>query len=244
MSRRAWGGCSSSAMSLIATMPLMLASLEGLLFFLLIIGISALSNWLRQKQQQKQDGEAPPAEGEVGAPRRRGFDWEQELRRLIEGSRQQEQPPPQPPPVVRPVLVEEPDEMVPPLVEPTPVQRRREPPRPVSPKAPAAPATISASFKEEMAGRRESLHTRIGRLKASWAKRAEGVETSVARRTAGLKQVSGSGASPMSPMVFGGQRREASPAVRNVLATLRRPTSASEAIIAADILGQPKGLQT
>jgi hypothetical protein len=228
--------------------PIQADSFGGLLFFLLIIGISALSNWLKQKQQQNGEGGPQPGEEGEGQSPRKSFDWEEELRRLIEGERpgREASPPPTPPPVIRPVL-DEPDASAPP--PPPAVAEARIPsvpgrPKPVRTGSGRKPATaVADSFRKEMAERRAAMHQRVGRLKVNWKKRAEEMESAVAERTAGLPQ---GGEAPRGPMALRSaqdRRRQASPAVRNVLAALNRPSSASEAIIAAEILGQPKGLQ-
>lgn len=221
------------------------ASIEGLLFFLLIIGVSALSSWLKRKQEQKQEGAPPPEAGEEGAPPRKRFDWEEELRRLIEGNRPESDPtkPPPPPPVIRPVLEETAEPPRPPVVgtEVAPGQRRPRAARPLPAKEPVK--SVADSFHRELAGRRDAIHHRIGRLKVSWAKRAEEMDAAVAERTAGWKRLRSPGMVPRTTRTLQGNRRQASPAVRHVLASLSRPSSAAEAIIAAEILGQPKGLQ-
>lgn len=237
-------------MFLTASAPLMLASIEGFLFFLVIIGVSALSNWLKKKQQQNEDGAPSPEAGGEGAPSRKSFDWEEELRRLIEGSRpgpETPKPPPAPP-VIRPVLEEPDPTRHPPVVERTPVPRRPTPVRQAPVPVPAATTRqpgrgVAESFREELAGRRAAMHHRLGKLQVSWKKRAAEMDAAVAERTAGLKQAAATPATAMTSRTVSGGRRQASPAVRNVLASLRRPSSASEAIIAAEILGQPKGLQ-
>jgi hypothetical protein len=100
-----------------------LDGLENLLIFLVFIVISGISTWLQKKRAAEEGGDWTPRDGSEGsgqpsAPRRAVppalKNWEEELRRLLEGERYQEpvaEPPklerrlPTPPPLVVPEAV-------------------------------------------------------------------------------------------------------------------------------------------
>jgi hypothetical protein len=138
-------------------MPLLAASLESLLVFVVIIILSGLSNWLKERQTRKQQHEAqqrgnartaspgppapplapPPIPGPTPQPPRRP-DWEEELRRLLYTEDELRPSPPPPPPPAPP---RQPG--VPPRVPqtartgPPPLPAARSQPRPAPPPRPA-----------------------------------------------------------------------------------------------------------
>ncbi len=108
-------------------MPMFAAKLDGLenlLIFLVFIVISGISTWLQKKRAAEEEGgdltprDGSEGSGQTSAPRRAVppalKNWEEELRRLLEGERYQEpvaEPPklerrlPTPPPLVVPEAV-------------------------------------------------------------------------------------------------------------------------------------------
>ncbi|MCP5516304.1 MAG: hypothetical protein H7A45_03490 [Verrucomicrobiales bacterium] len=207
--------------------------MESLLFFVVIIAISALSNWLKRKQEEQQrsalptesTADAPPPT--EAAPGRKPWDWEAELRRLFD-----DRPPPAPPPPAEP----------PPVVfPPEPASAAAQRPFPAdvpSPRPSAVPA-----LEQRMEGAKERLHERLARLKRADAAyhRAQQLDQSVSARLDRLGQLRQDGRveSAEKPQ----RRQRTSPEVQRVRAALARPRSAREAIIAAEILSRPPGLQ-
>lgn len=106
----------------VVTMPFLAAKFEGLenlLIFLVFILISGISTWLQKKRAAEEDGGAMPGgdvadrPGQPLSPRRavppQLKNWEEELRRLLEGDRYEE-------PVVQPPKLERRSPAPPPLV--------------------------------------------------------------------------------------------------------------------------------
>jgi len=98
-------------------------SVEGLLVFVGILVISAISNWIKRRGQPQEPGgpsfdetTPPPRRAAPRQPKRLG-DWEEELRRLLgeEPSAPPQAPPqpPPPPPVVRPPPIARPPPLFP-----------------------------------------------------------------------------------------------------------------------------------
>ena len=222
------------------------ASFESLLVFLAIILLSALSNWIKQRQERKQEQLSdadpdlaerpgrpiPPTPGEV-LPRQ-GRDWEEELRRLFEGDREEKAPPPLPRPVLRPVVIEtvEKPPSRPPVVVVAP--RVLTPaPSPVSPKAlPPEPRTAGPAPGAKSAG-------------LSLAEAAQAFE-----RASHLKNLPVSRVHATHPTAHLRSDNPASvahriqtPEVAALLSLLRHPHSARQAILAGIVLGPPKGLE-
>jgi hypothetical protein len=115
----------------------MFASIEFFVF-LIIAGATALFNWLQKRNQEPEDwaGQQPPRPNRTPTPTRssppplpqtqparKTTDWEEELRRMLEGTAA---PPPPPPPVraPAPVVIQEKRPAEPPPSRPAP------PPRP------------------------------------------------------------------------------------------------------------------
>lgn len=94
-----------------------------------------------------------------------------------------------------------------------------------------------------MEGAKERLHERLARLKRADAAyhRAQQLDQSVSARLDRLGQLRQDGRveSAEKPQ----RRQRTSPEVQRVRAALARPRSAREAIIAAEILSRPPGLQ-
>lgn len=231
-------------------MPLHAASLESLLVFAAIVAISALSNWLKQRKHQQEleaenrrapfprPGAAPPRQPgapvplpQEERPTAKPIDWQEELRRLLEGepierprsplpesSRPAEVPAPPPPLLVPPVR---PEPAVPGIPSPRGTQFRKAVERLDQMEAPSfqlAPLTEAArayergsQLPQEAAGR---LHHAVEHTQA--------VVLSSARLPS--------------------DRRPA-PEVERVLAQLRDPRTARQAILASLIFSPPRALE-
>lgn len=224
-------------------MPSFAASWESLLVFLVIVLLSGLSNWLKQRQSRRQEAELDGArgtgQGEPAGPppllpprSPEASDWEKELRRLLG-----EEPEPMPP---RPVLP-------PPLSQP--VLTSPPPPREqvagqtadwTSLETGGKPFLVSAETELESAAEHAGSSEEEEYGEAPLAPLAE---LSAAWRHAG--HVPG-GSTPVQQAVVSPARggvRLISPEIARVRAQLHRPRTAREAILAAVIMGPPRGLE-
>lgn len=225
-------------MVLSTAIPLQLASLDGFLFFLIIVGLSALSNWLQKRQQAARQARE---EEEGGVPAEQPVvDWEAELRRLLD---EENQPtPPQPP-----TLVEEP-------APPTPAfeDRRTVAPPATAPleSAPSAgPTPVVGKLAreveradEEVRHRQRAIHERVGYLKEAASRQVRHLEEDVARRAGGLLRRGWRGPAFPTTADRRRQRRPVPPSVRRLMDALRTPDAAREAVLAYEVMGPPKAL--
>lgn len=134
--------------------------MEAILTILAIIVLSALSNLMRRRTPD--EAPAPPAGSEEPWPAApppptarpadqpaspsapsRGFDWEKELRRLLEVGPAEEKPPPLPPPPAAP----------PPVIQPPPAALEPRAPR-LRPRPAPAPAVRASTALPQTAGGR------------------------------------------------------------------------------------------
>jgi hypothetical protein len=211
------------------------AGLESLLIFLVFIVISGLSTWLQKRRQAGEDqsdwvpGEEPP-----NGPHRQGTpqpppvsprrpmpaplqNWEEELRRLLEGDRPQ---PPEPPPQAAPPPLPSSSSRPQPVPIPASSERRRT--------VPLAPA--HAEIESPRASRLEDSDQayRLARHRqAEAAARLREAQAKTARHHGGY------------------QGTESVSRGRDILAAralLSKPSAARQAVIASVILGRPKGL--
>lgn len=200
-------------------MPLFAESWESLIAFVVILLLSGLGNWLRQRKAPPpepwtDEEEAPsprPArprpEFEESQPTPPAFDLERELRRMLG-----EQPPAPPPP--------------PPVIVTAPLETR--PP----PRAPA-PAVVPEDLEQRPAPSFELAA--LAEAQAAY-QRASAIDANAqamleaAKARAALHRVS-----LVSP-----QRAGHAPEIAAVLAALRSPRTARQAILASIILGPPK----
>jgi hypothetical protein len=225
-----------------AGLPPLFASLESILVFAAIVLISALSNWLKQRQERKQaeargpKGPVPPTlaprpvfeddeDLETLPPLRpvaKPLDWQEELRRLLEG----DQPRPAPPPPPLPP---------PPPVVPSPVPVFDAPP-PVPDVPPPQPEIVTTSETQDV-----SIGGR-GRLQESAAAFLRGtqvIETAEARLQSALEQVASAKPAAVGRATL---RRSAETAAR-LREMLGNPTSLRQAILASIVLGPPRSLE-
>jgi hypothetical protein len=200
-------------------MPLFAQSWESLIAFVVILLLSGLGNWLRQRKapppEQWTDEEEMPSprpgrprpEFEGPRPAPPAFDLERELRRMLG-----EEPPAPPPP--------------PPVIVTAPVETR------LPPRAPA-PTVVPEDLEQRPAPSFElaalpEAHAAYQRASAIDANAQALLEAAKVR--AAQHRVSAAG------QPRGGH----APEVAAVLAALRSPRTARQAILASIILGSPK----
>lgn len=251
------------------TLLTIIASIEGLLVFLVIVLLSALSNWLKQKkeleQQRRRNLQGPPMvtrrspQGQLPptvqppqpAPPPK-LDWEEQLRRLLEGDvgapepevvpeqmptgAEPSQQTPVPPPLIPQAGPTKPQEHVQraPTEQGAPVRPSQPAPTPVSPAAPP-----HSKAEESYTG--TSVTAELAKLEASAAayKRAAELAAQTAARLEEIARLRGVGGYERSRVPTGG----VSPEVQQVREMLGNPRSASQALIAAVILGPPRALK-
>ncbi len=241
-------------------MPLFAASLEGLLVFLVIVLLSAVSNWLKQRKEQElhqrrgaapgQTQAAPPATQQADSaqpPQPRALDWQEELRRLIEGDREPAEPRPIQP---APSPAKEPEPVpVPPLLP----QRRLAPAtsslRPAATKptapSPAPPTPTPArthpppdSETTDLAGPHPSQLAALT-VSAAVYKQASQLAAHTAARLEKVAQWKG----PSAPSQPGSRLPALSPEAAQVRAHLRHPRSARQVVVASVVLGRAKAYE-
>ncbi len=229
-------------------MPCFAASLESLLVFVVIVLLSSLSNWLKERSEKRKQAErqapsnrdvlspGPTAESAPGpippsTKESGGQDWERELRRLFG----EEEAPPAPRPLPPPLPASAPP--------PVTVRRFEIPPRPAEPEiqpiqlppgthfAPTAEALDQEEAPTfQLAGLEESANAY---LRASQLQ-----EHAAARMQQAVALTAHPAAAAAKRMT-----RERSAEVSRVLAQLRRPTTARETVLATMILGTPRSLE-
>ncbi|MBK9138602.1 MAG: hypothetical protein IPM17_07560 [Verrucomicrobia bacterium] len=223
------------------------ASLESVLVFAAIVLISALSNWLKQRQERKQaeargelePGRAGPAprplfddeeldEAPPGRPVPKPLDWQEELRRLLEGDQPRPAPPPLPPPLPRPE---------PPVApRPAPVFDEAPPIRTAPVSTPPRPAVVTVAETQEgpLGGQ-----GRLQESAAAFLRGAQVAESAEARLQTVVQQVASAKAKEAARPVF----RRSTEAANRLRALLLNRTTAREAVLASVILGPPRGLE-
>ena len=247
-------------------MPMFAASLESLLVFAVIILLSALSNWLKQRKEQesrrKQGKPTPvqarghptqpaPVNHEVPPPAR-PTDWQEELRRLLAG---ETEAPPAPPPALPPAVPSTPPPVparettpasrpspAPPVLAPAPFLRRTSLPVPSSVEAPVLipPGSHLPPEAEELDAEPAPTFV-LAPLQTSAA--AYGRASQLDDETAAHMQDVVRRTEQAMP-ADQATRHTALPAeTALVLAQLRHPRTARQAVLASMILGPPKALE-
>lgn len=232
-------------------MPVFAASLESLIVFAVILLLSALGNWLKNRKGQgpqgwgdedspapppRRPGQPAPGPGEPASPPGPVFDLERELRRMFG---QEPEPPPSPP--TRPS---------PPVLAPPPAWERPMPaPRPHPAPAgnvegefvplPLPPGTHFPRTSPAMnqAGAPEFELAHLAESKAAY-RRASSLETSVQAKLDAVRP-----GVPHAGLPRPGRREARSPELTSVLLSLKQPRTARLAILASVILGPPKVLE-
>ncbi len=196
--------------------------MEQILFLVAVAVLSMLHSWwTKRKEQETEDAATPaPDQPQRPAPKRPSpANWEEELRRLLEGD--DDKPAPRPPPVI----VQAPRPVAPPPLPAAP--RPRMAPRPA--------AVVSQSDPDMDVG----LPVRMPSLEGSAQAflRASNIEAKVAAHMQRADQQVSS-----HPKVV--SKRESSPEVRHAVSLLRNRQSQRAVILAGVILGPPKALES
>lgn len=225
-------------------MSLFAASFESLIIFVVILLLSAVGNWLKTRKGQApegwgdEDGPAPPprrpgqpAPGEPASPPGPLFDLERELRRMLG---QEPEPPPTPPPVLAPAS---PRETPVSPVSPSPVLAERRDEGPVLVPFPPATEFPKASPAKETGGVSGFDLVPLEESRPAYH-RAAPLDAAAQAGFGAVKP----GTPPAAFPKFTG-RVPRSPEVASVLASLRNPRTAREAILASVILGPPRSLE-
>lgn len=190
--------------------------MEQILFLVAVAVLSMLHSWwTKRNEKETEEAEAPsPGQPERPNPKRPSpANWEEELRRLLEG--EDDKPAPRPPPVIV---------QAPPPLPPAP--RPRIAPRP--------PEPVSQSDPDMDTG----LPVRFSSLEGSAQAylRASNIEARVAAHMQRADQQVAS-----HPQVV--VKRDASPEVRQAVGLLRNRQSQRAVILAGVILGPPKSIE-
>jgi len=221
--------------------------LESVIFMVVIMTISAISNWLKRRNEQtnhtppapvqppEATGQGSPAPRPVRQAPRPISDWEAELRRLLEG---ETAPPPTPPP--------------PP---PLPAQPRTAPAPATSPtRAPSNPPVIHTGLPVptergvEFPSKREALDDapapafQLAPMQQSAAAYLRGstVDAEATLRVEdAARQAANAVPTPVRP-----HHRQFSPEAAFVIAQLRNPRTTRQVVIASLILAPPKALES
>lgn len=207
--------------------------MEQLLILVVIAVLSALHSWWKKKQggePESEDGDSPepsnrprtPRPGAAPQPRPSpANNWEEELRRLLQGEESPAAPPP-------PVIIAAPP--------PLPAQPRPVAPRPAAPQPYLARSSIPIPLEgeEENVGLPVKMPTMAESAQAflrgrsidtQVSERMEQVQAQVTRHRGDVRNI-----------------RVVSPDVTRALELLRERSSQRSAIIASVILGPPKAL--
>lgn len=229
-------------------MPLLAASIESLLVFLVIILLSGLSNWLKHRQEHKEQAErqreaplpphapepdhAPPSP----APQpEKARDWEEELRRLFGGE------PAPPPPAPRPVTEPPTPIAPPPPVVLAPPRTQRVPELEEAPE----PAPVALPQGTHFPRTAEALDTTDGpefilaplKDSASAIERARQLRAAASARLHPIVAQTETHARATTAATV---THPASPEVLQLIAQLRHPRAARQAILASVVLAPPK----
>jgi len=233
-------------------MPSFAASWESLLVFLVIVLLSGLSNWLKQRQEKRQQAEGQEkrglAPGEPAVPpplhpprEPEAADWEKELRRLFGEEPEPPPPPPRPvapPPLVRPspVFPSGPPEPILPRTFKGPAMEPESAPRPIARPlgTPLAPVPEALEAEEQP----EFVWTAPAELASATHGGIHAREAAVVRPQGGLIS-----AEHVLPATTRARERHTSREIARVRAQLRQPRTAREVILATVMLGPPRALE-
>lgn len=229
-------------------------SFESILFVVVLLLLSGISNWLQKRRQsngEETPGRAPEADGLPAPPTiRRGVptsrpnpptapapssrSWEEELRRLLEGEPPViTAPPPAPPTPPPPTPTGRPVTQARPVVVVTPV-----PPRPTpvpAPRPPQLPVVVSAELEGGAPAvlarmeQSEAAMSRAGQLHADVARRLRRVDEMTARHEV---------------RTVGDRVAVRSAEARAARVLLQNPRTARQAIVASVLLGAPKAFES
>ncbi|PYK62786.1 MAG: hypothetical protein DME21_05185 [Verrucomicrobia bacterium] len=221
----------------------LLGGLDAFWILLLIVLGSAINEWLKKKKQTGKKDSWPTGSGSdsqqphdpatqqmprPASPRPKATsDWEEQLRRLLDGEMPVAKQPPVAPPPIRPVIVQEP--------KPAPPQRRVVAAARAASTAPLAlsvPGTAEASKTVE-------VHPQALKESAAAYQRASHLHEGVAEHLKRVEEMTEHhpGKAPTA------HRPGFSTEAAQTITLIRNPRTARKAIIASLIFGPPKALE-
>ncbi len=237
--------------SLLSAPGLLAVGIEGFMIFLVIAGISAVAEWLKKKRLRDQAGDAsetewsaPPARTSGPSSPATGSDgkplsqWEEEIRRMLNGLDPQAQVPPPLPPPPPPIVRQAP----PPVYQSRPVvvaveEGESEEPVPTylsSMERPDSAYRRAAGLEQTVDGRMATAAS-FGNAAEAW-NRAGSID---ARIRAQLSEAS----NLLHHAPVGKVNRHRSYDAERLVATFRNPATARQAVIASFVLSPPKALE-
>ena len=219
----------------------LLGGLDTFWILLLIVLGSAINEWLKKKKQTGKKDSSPtesdsqqprdPATQQMprpASPRPKATsDWEEQLRRLLDGEMPVAKPPPVAPPLIQPVIVQEP-KLAPP-------QRRVVAAAPVARTAPLAlsgPGTAEAAKTVE-------VHLQALKESAAAYQRASHLHEGVAEHLKRVEEMTGHHPGKVPTAHRPGFSAESA----QTIALIRNPHTVRKAMIASLIFGPPKTLE-
>lgn len=228
--------------------PGMLAvGMEGFLIFLVIAGISAVAEWLKKKRQRDQAGDSSETEWSVPPPRSSEpssvttsadgkplSQWEEEIRRMLNGLDPQVPPPLPPPPIVR--------QAPPPVYQSRPVvvaveEGESEEPVPTylsSMERPDSAFRRAAGLEQVVDGRMATAAS-LGNASDAW-NRAGSIDARVRARL-------GEASNFLQHAPAGKVNKSRSAEAEQLVAAFRNPATVRQAFVASFVLGPPKALE-
>lgn len=202
--------------------------MEKIIFVIAIVVISMIHSWLQKRKGEDETDPAPwpgplprrpgaPPVNRPGAPSSKPTNWEDELRRLLQGEDPEDSKPPvivQPPPLIAPAPM--------PATVPSGSRLRSRP-------APGADTggdlDVGLPIRMPTLERSAQAFLRASNLEKRVAEHMRGVDAQVAAHV--ITEV----------------KRRKSPDIQNAVALVRNPQSQRIAILAGVILGPPKALE-
>lgn len=200
--------------------------MEQIIFLVAIAVISLLHSWWKKRNGEVEGEEAPPASwpGQPARPpagtpppaqRPAAGNWEDELRRLLQGD--ESEPVRRPPPVV--------EQPSPPLLPQPAARRPRIAPRPVAVAELDGDSDVGLPVRMPSLEQSAQAFLRASQLEQRVADHMRGVDAQVTAHVATV------------------QRKASSPAVHQAVALVRDRQSQRAALMAGIILGPPKALE-
>ena len=206
----------------------LLGGLDTFWILLLIVLGSAINEWLKKKKQMGRKDSSPPEMPRPASPRPTATsNWEEQLRRLLDGEMPAAKPPPVAPPPIRQVIAQEPKPSPPqgPVVAAAPVAR-------TAPLGLSGPGTVEAAKPVE-------VHLQALKESAAAYQRASHLHEGVAEHLKRVEEMT----EHHPGKVPTARRPGFSAETAQTIALIRNPRTARKAIIASLIFGLPKTLE-
>lgn len=226
----------------------LIAVVDNIWVMLAVVVISALSSWFQNRNKRQgqpepwggEDADSAPSQrrggGSTATPNpNQSLNWEEELKRLLEGKPPLDStagaPPPPPPPVLR-------REIPPPMPEPLSRESERVPEDSFPSRESSSPwkQTSLDSLPEPT----KPVVT-LGRSKVAYHRAKQLHETVAARMRQVNEQTEKHGKQPLRAPLPSGRVHNAD--ARAVVSLLRQPATARQALLASFVLGPPKALE-